>query len=126
LDPQQDCYTIWFSKTDIDALFSANNPQPGDQLGLRIYLGLHSNSTIEQTVEAYAAANGGLSQPFSNYIGQYCVILVATKQDANGTNNDLLDNSNTVNITMQPSMALDFGNPCPPPSVCAGVTVLPD
>lgn len=125
LSPTADSYTIWFSKEDIDALFAANNLQPEDGPGLRIYLGLHADSPTEQAVGAYAATNGGISQPFTDFIGQHCAILVATKKDASGINNDLLNNDNNVSIAIQPGMAFEFGGICPPPSVCGGVSVLP-
>lgn len=124
LSPTADSYTIWFSKEDIDALFAANNLQPEDEPGLRIYLGLHANSVTEQAIGAYTETHGGISQPFTDFIGQHCAILVATKKGANGINNDLLNNDNNVSIAIQPGMAVEFGGICPPPSTCGGVSVL--
>lgn len=127
LDPSKDTYTIWFSKAELDALFSANggDTHPVEDVGLRVYLGQHWDTTIENSIPGILAADG-VSFDDGRFRGQQCVILVATLKNAAGDNVDQLDDSGSIiSVTAQAGDGSEFGSPCPPPIPCGGVTILP-
>jgi len=127
LDPSKDTYTMWFSKAELDALFSANGGDgaPVDQIGLRVYLGQHWDTPLENSVPGLLADQGVIFDG-SRFRGQQCVILVATLKNVQGDNVDQLqDNGSIISVTMEPGKAGEYGGPCPPPNLCLGAVISP-
>ena len=126
LDPQKDTYSIWFSKDDIDQLFAVNNPDgkiDSSQLGLRVYLGQHWDTPLENSVKEDLAAQG-IAFDEAKFRGQECVILVPTLKNSEGDNVDLLQaNGPLVNVTPVAGNGEDYGGQCPPPAICRGVLI---
>jgi hypothetical protein len=101
-----DSHAVHYTKKEIDALFAANGYVPGapdaDQFGLRIYMGVHSNTDIERR---------SMPRRPAEYLDQHTVILVTTKN-----NQDLLvDGSSVSTYQIDPGTGLEEGQICPPP-----------
>ena len=129
LDPLKDTYTMWFAKAEVDQLFAVNNPGgaiPDEKIGLRVYLGQHWNTTLENAVPGLLSAQGVKDFDPVKFAGQQCVILVPTLKNDGGDNVDLLqDGANLISIAMEAGKGGEYAGPCPPPIPCGGVTVLP-
>lgn len=126
LNPQKDSYTIWFSKDEVDQLFAVNNPDgkiADSQLGLRVYLGQHWNTPLENLVKDELAAQG-IAFDEAKFKGQACVVLVPTLKNEAGDNVDLLQaNGPLVSAVPVAGNGEDFGGICPPPPACSGVLI---
>ena len=106
-----DSHAVYYSKKEIDELFAANyDPSdPNAVYGLRIYLALHGDTSIEWA---------SMPNRPKSYVDHHTVILVCTKNKK-----DLLSPVNFVSlvhpISTTPGTGLEEGEICPPPK-CSG------
>ncbi|RFZ81428.1 hypothetical protein DYU05_19295 [Mucilaginibacter terrenus] len=100
-DPKKnDTRSVYFKKTDLDALFAAN---PGSD-GLKIYFGMHHPDIFNP---------GGTLDP--NYHHKLMVVLVSTTNEVD----NLHDKSDTEALALNGTGdGLDSGKLCPPYGNC--------
>jgi len=112
----KDSYSIWFSKDEIDKLIIDNTTASINPTGVRIYFGLHGNSSIE-AIE--------LPNRPDDYKKHHTTILVSTYKDPQGENQDLLTEGAFVTLGGAIGMGLDEGSIAPPPYPVPGSLVDP-
>ncbi len=112
----RDSYSVWFSMDEIKQLLSDNSSEVLKPTGIRVYLGLHSDSDIE---------NEEMPKRPKTYINHHTVVLVATFRNKDGVEEDILHTSDYVLLNAANGLGADEGSISPPPYPIPGSKVTP-
>lgn len=115
LDKDKDAKSVWFPKEKIDELFrdNGNDASNNKEYGLRIYFGVHEKGILD---------DGQGNDIPSIYFNQQTVVLVTTKNQNGIEDQDLLAETNFVQIAGYTGSGMDNGKLCPP-QICDGATI---
>ncbi len=113
---QRDSYSIWYSLDEIRQLIRDNTNERQTPSGIRIYLGVHSNTQVEYDEMP--------NRP-PEYINHHTGVLVATFCNEEGVNVDILNTEDYISLSGATGKGADEGSISPPPYPIPGSKVDP-